>query len=78
MDKIIAILALNSQKEATRALKHAVQRLFLALICQTVGSAPFKSLVLSFCAMLSRKVRGKGRGVWEELGNFNSHLSTLT
>ncbi|KFZ24689.1 hypothetical protein V502_00827 [Pseudogymnoascus sp. VKM F-4520 (FW-2644)] len=28
--------------------------------------------------MLSRKVRGKGRGLWEEPGNFNSHLSALT
>src|ERR1700712_3695415 len=60
------------------ALKYAVRRLYLALICHTVGSVPFKSPVLSFCAMLSRKVRGKDRGLWEEPGNFNSHLSALT
>jgi hypothetical protein len=29
----------------------------------TVGSVPFKSPVLSFYAMISRKVRGKGRGL---------------
>jgi hypothetical protein len=60
------------------ALKHTIRRLYLALICHTVGSVPFRSPVLSFCAMLSRKVRGKGRGLWEEPGNFNSHLSALT
>jgi hypothetical protein len=28
--------------------------------------------------MLSWKVYSKGWGLWEELGNFNSHLSALT
>ena len=28
--------------------------------------------------MLSWKVRGKGRGLWEDPGSFNSHLSALT
>jgi hypothetical protein len=78
MDEIIEALDLEDQEEAELALKHAIRRLYLALICQTVGSVPFKSPVLSFCAMLSRKVRGKGRGLWEEPGNFNSHLSALT
>ena len=71
-------LALEDEDEAELALKHAIRRLYLALICHTVGSVPFKSPVLSFCAMLSRKVRGKGQGLWEEPGNFNSHLSALT
>ena len=71
-------LALEDEEEAELALKHAIRRLYLALICHTVGSVPFKSPVLSFCAMLSRRVRGKGRGLWEEPGNFNSHLSALT
>lgn len=71
-------LALEDEEEAELALKHTIRRLYLALICQTVGSVPFKSPVLSFCAMLSRKVRGKGRGLWEESGNFNSHLLALT
>ncbi|KAH7346697.1 hypothetical protein BKA65DRAFT_526245 [Rhexocercosporidium sp. MPI-PUGE-AT-0058] len=78
MDEIIDALALEDEEEAELALKHAIRRLYLALICHTVGSVPFKSPVLSFCAMLSRKVRGKGRGLWEEPGNFNSHLSALT
>lgn len=50
--------------------KYAIRRLFIALICQTVGSVPFKSLVLSFYAILSRKVRGKGRVVSEGPGNL--------
>lgn len=82
MDEIMEALAApedeDDKEEAELALKHAIRRLYLALICHTVGSVPFKSPVLSFCAMLSRKVRGKGRGLWEEPGNFNSHLSALT
>jgi len=78
MDEIMEALALEDEEEAELALKHAIRRLYLALICHTVGSVPFKSPVLSFCAMLSRRVRGKGRGLWEEPGNFNSHLSALT
>jgi hypothetical protein len=78
MDEIVEALALEDGEEARLALKHAVRRLYLALICQVVGSVPFRSPVLSFCAMLGRKVRGKGRGLWEEPGNFNSHLSALT
>ena len=56
-------MALEDEDEAKLALKHAIRRLYLALICQTVGSVLFKSLVLSFYAMLSRKVRSKGRGL---------------
>ncbi|KAE8445096.1 hypothetical protein EG329_013811 [Mollisiaceae sp. DMI_Dod_QoI] len=63
MDEIIEALAVEDEEEAELALKHAVRRLYLALICHIVGSVPFKSLVLSFCAILSRKVRGKGRGL---------------
>jgi orsellinic acid/F9775 biosynthesis protein OrsD/helicase-like protein/RAD3-like DEAD/DEAH box helicase len=78
MDEIMKALDLKDGEEAELALKYAIRRLYLALICHTVGSVPFKSPVLSFCAMLSRKVRGKGQGLWEEPGNFNSHLSALT
>jgi hypothetical protein len=63
MDKIVEALALKDKEEAELALKYTIRRLYLALICQTVGSVPFKSPVLSFCAMLSRKVRGKGQGL---------------
>jgi hypothetical protein len=63
MDEIMEALVLEDKEEAELALKHAIRRLYLALICHTVSSVPFKSLVLSFCAMLSRKVRGKGRGL---------------
>jgi hypothetical protein len=63
MDEIMEALALEDEEEAELALKHAIRRFYLALICHTVGSVPFKSPVLSFCAMLSRKVRGKGRGL---------------
>jgi hypothetical protein len=60
MDKIMEALAVEDKEEAKLALKHAIWRLYLALICHTIGSVPFKSPVLSFYAMLSRKVRGKG------------------
>ncbi|KAE8448571.1 hypothetical protein EG329_008996 [Mollisiaceae sp. DMI_Dod_QoI] len=63
MDEIIEALAVEDEEEAELALKHAVRRLYLALIYHIIGSVPFKSPVLSFCAMLSRKVRGKGRGL---------------
>jgi hypothetical protein len=69
---------LGSRDKGNMLLQHAVCQLYLALICQIVGSVPFKLPVLSFCAILARKVRGKGQGLWEELGNFNSHLSVLT
>jgi hypothetical protein len=78
MDEIVEALAIEDKEEAKLALKHAIWRLYLTLICYTISSVPFKSLVLSFYAMLSRKVRGKGRGLWEEPGNFNSYLLALT
>ncbi|TVY12645.1 hypothetical protein LARI1_G008837, partial [Lachnellula arida] len=56
MGEIIEALALEDKEEAELALKHAIRRLYLALICYTISSVPFKSPVLSFCAMLSRKV----------------------
>jgi hypothetical protein len=60
MDKIMEALAIKNKEEAELALKHAIRRLYLALICYTVSNVPFKLPVLSFCAMLSRKVRKKG------------------
>jgi hypothetical protein len=66
MDKIMKALAVKDKEEAKEtelALKHVIWRLYLALICYTVGSVPFKSLILSFCAMLSRKVCKKGWGL---------------
>jgi len=60
MDEIIEALAIKDIEEAELALKHAIWRLYLALICYTISSVLFKSPVLSFCAILSRKVRGKG------------------
>jgi hypothetical protein len=71
MEKVVR--ALNKQED-NQPLKHAICQLCLTLICQTVGSIPFKSVVLSFCAMLSRTKRGQ----WQEAGNFNSYLSALT
>jgi hypothetical protein len=74
MDEVMAAVGRDDKV----ALKHAIRRLYMALICQTVGSVPFRSAVLSFAAMLSRKGPGKGVGRWEEPGNFNSRLSALT
>lgn len=78
MDGIMAALTIKDREVGEQSLKRYIRQLYIALICHVVGSVPFKSPVLSFCAMLSRKVRGKGRGLWEEPGNFNSHLSALT
>jgi hypothetical protein len=63
MGEIIEALALEDEEEAELALKHAIRRLYLALIYYTISSMLFKSAVLSFCAILSRKVRRKGRGL---------------
>ncbi|KAF7880786.1 uncharacterized protein EAF01_000538 [Botrytis porri] len=76
MDAIMEALNMEDPEESELALKHAIRRLYLALICHSIGSAPFKSPVLSFCAMKSRMIYG--RGLWEEPGNFNSYLSALT
>ena len=61
--EIIEALDLEDEEEAELALKHAIWRLYLALICHIVGSMLFKSPILSFYAILSRKVRGRGRGL---------------
>jgi hypothetical protein len=60
MNEITEALVLEDEEEAELALKYSIRRLYLALICHTVGSVLFKLLVLSFCSILSRKVRGKG------------------
>jgi hypothetical protein len=78
MDKIIEALNIEDKEEAELALKHAIWQLYFALICYTVSSVLFELPILSFYTMLSRKARGKDRGLWEELGNFNSHLLALT
>ncbi|KAJ3453736.1 hypothetical protein MRS44_018368 [Fusarium solani] len=76
----------NEERDAE--LKHVIRNFYVSLICQTVGSRPFRSAVLSFCAMLSRKKaftrreandnEQRKRCVWNEPGNFNSNLSALT
>jgi len=60
MDEIMEALALEDEEEAKLALKYTIRRLYLALIYYTIGSVPFKSPILSFCTMLSRKVYRKG------------------
>ncbi|EAQ91762.1 hypothetical protein CHGG_03697 [Chaetomium globosum CBS 148.51] len=50
-------------------LEAAIREFYVALICQTVGSAHFRSPVISFCAMLSRTKRfssGARRGGWKD------------
>jgi hypothetical protein len=63
MDKIMEALNIKDKEDSELALKYTIRRLYFALICHTVGSVPFESPVLSFCAILSRKVRGKDRGL---------------
>jgi hypothetical protein len=78
---------IDEEEDEQVAFQHLLRRFFLTLICHVVGSMPFRSPILSFCAALSRAVRmakvTKGdrveaKGVWKEPGNFNSHLSALT
>jgi len=65
MGEIITALDYSDRETSEPALKYTIRRLYLALICHVVGSVLFKSPVLSFCAVLSRKVNRKGRGsVW--------------
>ncbi|KJZ70144.1 hypothetical protein HIM_10451 [Hirsutella minnesotensis 3608] len=72
------------------ALRRAIRNFYLSLPYQKVSSVPFRSPLLSFCAMLSRVTPvggsgGKGRGrkadvrglVWAEPRNFTSHLSAI-
>ncbi|KAL7940363.1 hypothetical protein V8C42DRAFT_362771 [Trichoderma barbatum] len=56
MEKIMGILQRDGvdSEEVQAQLRHAVRQLYVAMICHVVGSVPFRSSVLSFCAMLSR------------------------
>ncbi|KAF9767808.1 hypothetical protein IL306_014962 [Fusarium sp. DS 682] len=76
----------GDEEERDVELKRAIRTFYISLICQTVGSRPFRSAVLSFCAILSRK-RNRTRQrdneesrlcTWRDPGNFNSNLSALT
>lgn len=53
MEGVVRALDEQEQQGDKELLKHAIRWFCLTLICQTVGSVPFKSPVLSFCAMLS-------------------------
>ncbi|KAM0361052.1 hypothetical protein ACHAPZ_011578, partial [Fusarium culmorum] len=76
----------KNNEEGDIELKHAIRKFYISLICQTVGSRPLRSAVLSFCAILSRKgnrkrQRDNQQGAlcsWQTPGNFNSNLSALT
>ncbi|RBA14537.1 hypothetical protein FPRO05_03329 [Fusarium proliferatum] len=79
-------VATRDYDEHDAELKHSIRKFYISLICQTVGSRPFRSAILSFCAMLSRtkaltrRVDNEQhkRCTWREPGNFNSNLSALT
>ncbi|KAG8673877.1 hypothetical protein FPOAC1_007196 [Fusarium poae] len=79
-------IATRDYDECDAELKHTIRKFYISLICQTVGSRPFRSAILSFCAMLSRtkaltrRVDNEQhkRCTWREPGNFNSNLSALT
>jgi hypothetical protein len=86
-DVIKAATDKANESENEAVLKHLLRRFFFALICHVVGSVPFRSPILSFCAMLGRSVRMtkvaegdeiKAKGQWKEPGIFSSHLSALT
>ena len=56
INAIIDTICLGPSEEANLALKHSIQRLYIALIYHHMGSEPFRSPILSFCAMLSHRV----------------------
>jgi hypothetical protein len=56
-------LNIKDKEDSELALKYTIRRLYFALICYTISSVLFESPVLSFCAILSRKVHGKDRGL---------------
>ncbi|SPJ88776.1 uncharacterized protein FTOL_12670 [Fusarium torulosum] len=76
----------NGDLDNDHGLKHAIRKFYISLICQTVGSRPFRSAILSFCAMKSRKKSWTRQSdkeqrrlcTWHKPGNFNSNLSALT
>ncbi|KAI3567780.1 hypothetical protein IWW34DRAFT_641690 [Fusarium oxysporum f. sp. albedinis] len=76
----------NGDLDNDHRLKHAIRKFYISLICQTVGSRPFRSAILSFCAMKSRKKSWTRQSdkeqrrlcTWHKPGNFNSNLSALT
>jgi len=87
MDKVVVLAREEMDDSEDVSLKHALRQFFLSLICHVVGSVPFRSPILSFCAILGRSFRMGGvvqdddiklTGQWKEPGVFNSHLSALT
>ncbi|KAH7186571.1 hypothetical protein BKA60DRAFT_474227, partial [Fusarium oxysporum] len=76
----------NGVVDGNCELKHAIRKFCISLICQTVGSRPFRSAILSFCAMKSQKKSWMRQSdkeqrrlcTWYKPGNFNSNLSALT
>jgi hypothetical protein len=75
----------GNKEERDIELKRAIHTFYISLICQTVGSRPFRSAILSFCAILSRKRNQTQQQdnkkcmlyTWRDPGNFNSNLSIL-
>ncbi|KAK2468840.1 hypothetical protein H9L39_19602 [Fusarium oxysporum f. sp. albedinis] len=75
----------GGDEERDVELKHAIRTFYISLICHTVGSRRFRSAVLSFCAMLSRRKNPTRQRdneqrmlcTWHKPGNFNSNLSSL-
>jgi hypothetical protein len=53
------VLVIKDKKKAELVLKYIIQRFYLALIYYTISSILFKSLVLSFYIILSRKIHKK-------------------
>jgi hypothetical protein len=53
MDIVIDSARQEPCEETALALKYFIRQLYTALICHNVESEPFRSPVLSFCAMLT-------------------------
>jgi hypothetical protein len=64
----------SDNNDDDNVLKERLLKLWMLLICYTIGARRYRSLMLSFCAMLSIKPSIRS---WMEPGNFNSSLSAM-
>jgi hypothetical protein len=64
----------STVKQDRPALRDAISVLSIALICYEFGSYRYRSLLLSFCAILSIKPYTR---TWKESGNYNNCLSSI-
>ena len=63
-----------NEQSNTTDIKDAILKMWMLLISHYTGARRYRSLLLSFCAMLSIEL---STGSWMQPGNFSSHLSGI-